>query len=192
MTAAYLVLDLINDIVDPKGPSRDGFAAEAARRDVLNNTAAALVRARAAKVRIIYVRVGFSPGYPECPTVPWSRFFKARQNGLFRLGEWGTEIHAAVAPHEEDPVVLKHRVSPFHATTLDPILRANGIDTLFVSGISSNAVVQAAVREGHDRDYRMVVLEDCCSALNADEHESAIRLLNGFATIASSKAVDFG
>ena len=192
MTAAYLVLDLINDIVDPKGPSRDGFAAEAARRDVLNNTAAALVRARTAKVRIIYVRVGFSPGYPECPTVPWSRFFKARQNGLFRLGEWGTEIHAAVAPHEEDPVVLKHRVSPFHATTLDPILRANGIDTLFVSGISSNAVVQAAVREGHDRDYRMVVLEDCCSALNADEHESAIRLLNGFATIASSKAVDFG
>lgn len=191
MNAAYLVLDLIHDIVDPDGPSRTSFAAEAARRGVLGNTAAALGRAREAKLRIVYVRIGFSPGYPECPTVPWSRFAKARQNGLFKLGERGTEIHPAVAPHADDPVVLKHRVSPFHGTTLEPILRANGIDTLFVSGISSNAVVQAAVREGHDRDYRVVVLEDCCSASSAEEHETAIGLLGGFATTASSRTADF-
>lgn len=191
MTAAYLVLDLMNDIVDPNGPSRDGFAAEAARRGVLDNTAFALSRAREAKLRIVYVRVGFSPGYPECPTAPWSRFGKTQQNGWFKLGEWGTEIHFAVKPQASDPVVLKHRVSPFYSTTLEPILRANRVDTLFVSGVSSNAVVQAAVREGHDRDYRIVVLEDCCSALNGEEHQSAIRLLGGFASITSSKAVDF-
>src|SRR6202035_3273300 len=73
----------------------------------------------------------------------------------------------------------------------DPILRAGGVETLFVSGVSGNAVVQAAVREGHDRDYRIVLLEDCCSALNAEEHDAAIRLLSGFASISSSKAVDF-
>jgi len=73
----------------------------------------------------------------------------------------------------------------------DPILRAGGVETLFVSGVSGNAVVQAAIREGHDRDYRIVLLEDCCSALNAEEHDAAIRLLSGFASISSSKAVDF-
>ena len=191
MKAAVLVLDLMNDIVDPQGPSRQTFAAEAARRNILDNAAFALGRARQAQKQVIYVRVGFSPGYPECPTVPWSRFARAREAGLFKLGEWGTEIHPAVAPRPGEAIVLKHRVSPFHATTLEPILRTNGVDTLVVFGVSTNAVVQAAVREGHDRDYHMVLVEDCCSALSADEHDAAVRLLASFAEISTSKTLDF-
>ena len=58
---------------------------------------------------------------------------------------------------------------------------------IYCSGISTNAVVQAAVREGHDRDYEMVLLEDCCCALSAEEHESAIKLLQRFCRVTSSK-----
>ena len=157
---------------------------------MLENGAVALSRARHAKQQVIYVKVGFSEGYPECPTAPWSRFARVRDAGIFRLGQWGTEIHRTVAPREDDAVVVKHRVSPFYATTLDAVLRANSIDTLVAFGVSTNAVVQAAVREGHDRDYRMILLEDCCSALNAEEHDAAVRLLASFATITNSKTVD--
>lgn len=190
MTTAFLALDLMNDIVDPEGPSRQTFAAEVARRNVLENAAFALDRARRAHKQVIYVKVGFSDGYPECPTAPWSRFARAREVGIFKLGQWGTEIHRRVAPQAGDAVIVKHRVSPFYATTLEPILHANAVDTLVVFGVSTNAVVQAAVREGHDRDYRMILLEDCCSALNAEEHESSVRLLTSFATITTSKALD--
>jgi nicotinamidase-related amidase len=49
----------------------------------------------------------------------------------------------------------------------------------------------AGLRLGHDRDYEMVLLEDCCCALSAEEHESAIKLLQRFCKITSSKDVAF-
>ena len=76
--------------------------------------------------------------------------------------------------------IVKHRVSPFYSTSLEAILRANGIRRIYGSCVSTNAVVQATVREGHDRDYEMVVLEDACCGLSTDEHESAIKSLQRF------------
>ena len=187
----YLVLDLINDLVHPGGAHGSvGFGPEARRRHVLEHTAHALEKARAAAVRIAYMRVGFSPDYRECPAAS-PRFSKARDNGWFKLGTWATEVHEMVRPRPEDFDIVKHRVSPFYGTTLDPILRAQGIHQLYVSGVSTNAVVQAAVREGHDRDYEMVVLEDCCSAMSEEEHDAAIGLLQGFGAITTSGNVMF-
>src|SRR5581483_6658175 len=168
--AIYLVGDMINDLVHEDGPNgKKGYGPILARRNVIANTAEAIRKARAAGVPIGYVRVGFSEGYPECP--PKSRIFQgAKAAGLFKLGTWGTEVHPALAPQPGDFDIVKHRVSPFYGTSLEPILRANGIERLYLSGVSTNAVVQSAVREGHDRDYECILLEDCCSALTEEEH----------------------
>jgi nicotinamidase-related amidase len=148
----------------------------------------AIDKARAAGLRIGFVRVGFSPDYRECP--PNSPIFSgARKNGVFKLGEWGTQVHPDLAQQPGDFDIVKHRVSPFYATTLEAILRAHGIRRIYCSGISTNAVVQAMVREGHDRDYEMVVLEDCCCALSAEEHQMAIATLKRFCRLTSSEEV---
>ena len=87
-------------------------------------------KARAAGVKIAYVRVGFSPDYRECP--PNSPVFGgAKKNGLFKLGAWGTEIHPEIAPQPQDFMITKHRVSPYYATPLEAILRAKGIAEIF-------------------------------------------------------------
>jgi nicotinamidase-related amidase len=74
---------------------------------------------------------------------------------------------------------------------LEAILRANQIEKIYCSGISTNAVVQATVREGHDRDYQMVVLEDCCCGVSTEEHENAITGLRRFCQITTAHDVDF-
>lgn len=191
MSTVFLVLDLINDIVHADGPNGEaGFGPEVRRRNVLENTAVALARARRAGTHIGYVRVGFSAGYVECPP-DTPRFRKARERGILQLGTWGTRVHDAVPPAADDFDVIKHRVSPFYGTTLEPTLRALRASTLVVAGVSTNAVVQSAVREGHDRDYRMVVLEDACSAMTADEHDAAMGLLAGFCEVSTAAAVEF-
>ena len=187
----YLALDMENDLVHVDGPNGKAPYGEQARaRRIVENTRSALDKARAAGLRVGFVRVGFSPDYRECPANS-PIFSGARKNGIFKLGEWGTQVHPDLGVQPGDFDIVKHRVSPFHGTTLDLILRTHDVRRIYCSGISTNAVVQAAVREGHDRDYEMVLLEDCCCALSAEEHESAIKLLQRFCKITSSKDVAF-
>jgi len=187
----YLVLDMMNDLVHADGPNGKAAYGEQVRsRRVLENTRRAIDKARAAGVPVGFVRVGFSSDYRECP--PNSPIFSgARKNGIFKLGTWGTEVHADLGQQAGDFDIVKHRVSPFYGTTLEPILRAHGITRIVCSGISTNAVVQATVREGHDRDYEIVVIEDACCALSADEHEGAMKNLQRFCRIATSSDVAF-
>jgi nicotinamidase-related amidase len=187
----YLVLDMMNDLVHADGPNGKAAYGEQVRgRHIIENTRQALDKARAAGLHIGFVRVGFSPDYRECP--PNSPIFSgARKNGIFKLGTWGTEVHPDLGQRPGDFDIVKHRVSPFYSTSLEAILRAKGVKRIYCSGVSTNAVVQATVREGHDRDYEIVVLEDGCCGLSAEEHENAIKGLQRFCRITTSKEVVF-
>ncbi|RYY96927.1 MAG: cysteine hydrolase, partial [Comamonadaceae bacterium] len=147
-------------------------------------------KARAAGIAVGFVRVGFSEGYPECPAGS-PVFGGAPKAGLFQLGKWGTEIHEALQERAGDVQVVKHRVSPFYSTTLMAQLRAQGITRIYCSGVSTQAVVQAAVRDGHDRDFEMVVLEDCCCAHSDQEHANSMGSLARFCKVTSSADVEF-
>jgi nicotinamidase-related amidase len=137
-----------------------------------------------------FVRVGFSSDYRECP--PASPIFsKARDNGLFQLGTPGTEVHPALGQQPGDFDIVKHRVSPFYATSLEAILRAKGIERLILCGVSTNGVVHSGARDAHDRDYECIILEDCCAGVSEAEHEHAIACLGRYATILNSDAFDF-
>lgn len=189
--AMYLVLDMINDLVHEDGPNgKKGYGPELARRNTIANTAEALRKARAAGVRIGYVRIGFSPDYRECP--PNSKIFQgAKKAGMFRLGTWGTEVHPALAPRPPDYDIVKHRVSPFYATSLEAILRANGIQRLYLSGVSTSGAVLSGAKDGHDRDYDVYVVEDCCCALSEEQHLAVVDQMKRLTTILTVNEVTF-
>ncbi|HYZ33206.1 MAG TPA: cysteine hydrolase [Crenalkalicoccus sp.] len=191
MRSIYLVLDMENDLVAADGPNGKGpLGQQVQGRGIIGRTKNAIAKARAAGLPVGYVRVGFSPDYRECPSTS-AIFSGARQHGLFQLGTRGTEVHAEIAPQPGDFDIVKHRVSPFYGTGLEPILRAHRIERIFCSGVSTVAVLQATVRDAHDRDYAVTVLEDCCAAATAEDHEAGIRALQRFAVFTSSDAVDF-
>ncbi|WP_287147790.1 isochorismatase family cysteine hydrolase, partial [Aeromonas sp.] len=77
-----------------------------------------------------------------------------------------------------DLVLTKPRVSPFDGTALEPALRANRIDHLYLCGVSTSWAIQAA-----DRDYAITILEDACAAADASEHHGSLRMLGRIAEI---------
>jgi nicotinamidase-related amidase len=185
-----LVMDMINDLVAEDGFGAKTYGVQIGERNVLANVAAAIAAARRAKVAVGYVRIGFSADYRECP--PASPIFTgARKNGVFQLGSRGTQVHPAIAPEPQDFDIVKHRVSPFHATALEAILSANRIERIVMCGVSTNGVVQSGVRDAHDRDFEAVVLEDCCAGASPEEHRHAIACLDRFATILPQDRFDF-
>jgi nicotinamidase-related amidase len=70
-------------------------------------------------------------------------------------------------------------------------LRALGIQRIYCSGVSTQAVVQATVRDAHDRDYDVVVLEDCTAAHSEDEHRHSMQSIGRFCRTGTSDTVDF-
>ncbi|KAA2266432.1 cysteine hydrolase [Solihabitans fulvus] len=181
--SALLVLDLINDLVHPDGTlAASGPLAHATDRGVLDRAAVAVGRARAAGVPVIYVVIGFSPDLSDFPAD--SPLFGVVPDELVpRLGTWGTQVHDAVRPADGEPVVRKSRVSPFHGTELAELLEARGVDTLLLAGVTTDLVVLSTAREGHDRDYRIEVLEDATATADQELHEAALSVLRRTATI---------
>ncbi|MDB5725498.1 MAG: Nicotinamidase-like amidase [Novosphingobium sp.] len=186
----FLVMDMMNDLVAADGFSAQSYGVQVAERHVLQNTAAAIAAARAAGAKVGFVRVGFSGDYREAP-INSPIFSGARKNGIFQLGTWGTEVHPALTRQEGDFDIVKHRVSPFYGTALEPILRANAIQRIVMCGVSTNGVVHSGAREAHDRDYEVVILEDCCAGVTADEHVHAIACMGRYGNIVNSAEFDW-
>ena len=186
----FLVMDMMNDLVAENGFNATTYGVQVKERNVLANTASAIAAARKAAAKVGYVRVGFSSDYREAPAES-PIFSGARKNGIFQLGTWGTEVHDALKPADGDFDIVKHRVSPFYGTSLEPILRANGIERIVMCGVSTNGVVHSGAREAHDRDYEVVILEDCCAGVTPDEHTHAIACLGRYGKIVNSAEFDW-
>jgi nicotinamidase-related amidase len=112
----------------------------------------------------------FRPGYVEISErnkVFWER----KQSGQPPIGDPLQLIHPAVLPIPGEVVVGKHRVNALYGTALDPIWRANNIDTLIILGYATSGVVLSTVRYAADLDYRLVVVEDCCADQDPAVHD---------------------
>ena len=162
---AVLVMDYQSEVVTMLG---------APAAAALERAGGLIVAARARGLSVIYVVVGFRPGYPELN--PRNASFAAvAQSGRFVAATPGADIAPAVGPAAGEVVVVKHRVSAFAGTDLEMILRAKGIDTLVLLGFATSGVVLSTVRHAADADYRLVVVEDCC----ADRDDEVHRVLTG-------------
>ena len=118
---------------------------------------------------VIHVVVAYRPGYPEVsPRNPQFRWLKA--NGMALAGSEGAAIHPSAGAREGEPIVVKHRISPFVGTDLERLLRANDIDTLVLAGVHTSGVVLSAVCHAVDLDYRLIVVRDCCADPDVELH----------------------
>jgi nicotinamidase-related amidase len=136
----------------------DRFADDA---EYLPRLGKAISAARAAGVPVIYVVVGFRPGYPEVSERN-AAFSRIAASGAFAGPDPAAEVHPAIAPAPGEATVTKRRVSAFAGSDLDMLLRARDIDSLVLAGVATSGVVLSTVRLAADLDYRLTVLSDGC------------------------------
>jgi nicotinamidase-related amidase len=158
-STALLIMDVQQGIVDRFG-GEPGY---------LPGLGSAITAARQAGIPVIYVVVGFRPGYPEVS--PRNKSFAAVAGaGRFTDGDPSREVHPAVAPAPADVVVTKRRVSGFAGSDLDVVLRAQGIGHLVLTGIATSGVVLSTLRQAADLDYQLTVLADGCLDADPEVH----------------------
>ena len=70
------------------------------------------------------------------------------------------------------------RWNAFHQTSLDLLLRSRSIDTIIISGGSTDVGIAATVFGGRDMDFNMIVVRDACATNHAQEaHDTLMDLL---------------
>jgi biuret amidohydrolase len=181
MKTAFIGLDYIVDITCLEGKIGRS-AKQVIERHVIAHANQAIALARSKAWLIIQVKVGFSASYVEQPKQS-PLFGQVHSLTALNLAEPGTHFHPQLDVQADDVVIIKHRVSPFYATGLAAVLSANAIERLIVAGVSSTLVVQSTVREAHDRDYQVLVLEQACAAPSSEEHHNAMQLLTSIARL---------
>ena len=184
VNTALIVLDLENDLIHPEGKLARN-AKMVIENSVIAKTNAAIQWARQRDALVIFVRVGFSQDYVECPTAS-PLFSYVQQAKALQLNTWGTELDSHLDVGENDVMITKHRVSAFYATPLQAILTARKIQQVMLCGVSTDFAVQTTAREAHDRDYQVSIVQDACAANSIEEHRNTIQLLEKFCIIVNS------
>jgi nicotinamidase-related amidase len=159
---ALLVLDYQNGIVAQLPDTEP----------LLDRVGAAVDNVRAHGGQVGWVRVGFTDA--DFDAIPETSVFfgrtSAEQRPVLHADAPTTQVHARFAPLAGDIAVRKVRVGAFTTTDLDQQLRARGITTLVLAGLSTSGAVLSTVREAMDRDYRIVVLRDACADRDPETH----------------------
>ena len=138
-------------------------------RQVPEKTQSLQRAARDAGLFVCYCATVFRPGYVEISERN-KTFRERKHSGQPPIDDPVQLIHPAVLPAAGEVVVGKHRVNALYGTALDPILRANDIDTLIILGYATSGVVLSTTRYAADLDYRLVVVEDCCADQDPEVH----------------------
>ncbi len=138
--------------------------------------------ARGAGVPVYLVRIGFSADYREISA--------NNQNGqmIRSFGLFTNDAIPDVLRGSGDTEITAHRVSAFKGTDLDLSLRARGIDTLMMAGITTSGVVVSTLAEASDLDYRILLIADGCFEPDAAAQEALLRV--PFATRAEITTTD--
>jgi biuret amidohydrolase len=130
-------------------------------------------------VRVVYVRLGSAHrDYRDMPARQreYIRTIE-RQGGVQDLLWSGSplfKIRREIAPEPGDVVIDKTTFGAFNGSDIDATLRATGIDTLLVTGVSTNLCVETTARDAADRGYGVILIDECTADYDAQAQEAAL------------------
>lgn len=135
-----------------------------------DNAAALLGAARAAKIPIAHTRVAYAA---DCSD---GGVFIRKIKALHLFAEGGDPALQAFDPALEplpgETVVVKQYASAFFGTSLAPTLRAKGVDTLLIAGVSTSGCIRATAIDACQNGFIPIVVADAVGDRDRNVHEA--------------------
>jgi nicotinamidase-related amidase len=98
-----------------------------------------------------------------------------RRKGHLVVGTATAAIHDDLTVEPSDLVCHRsHGMAPFTGTDLDATLRGYDIDTVVLSGVSTNIALPGAATEAVALGYNVVLAEDCTAGATTETHQMQV------------------
>lgn len=162
---------------DAAGPYRQRIAAE-----VVPNTVRLIGAFRSAGQPIAYTGVGTRTGDGN-DLAGWLQAFDGIASQMIGKPVWPSVDEAdwgmddSVAARDGEIIVEKTTADPFISTELAELLRARGVTTVVVCGLTTDVCVAATARGAADRDFVTIVAEDACTTLSEQLHRASLEII---------------
>jgi nicotinamidase-related amidase len=160
---ALLLIDVISDFEFEDGEELFNSALPAVR-------CIAALKKRAVKegIPVIYINDNFGN---------WRDDFQKIVKSCLRENVRGGEIVKLVKPEAEDYFVLKPKHSAFYSTTLDLLLEELKVETLILTGFSTDICVLFTANDAYMRGFQLYVPEDCVAAVKPSENKRSLKYI---------------
>ena len=182
---ALLVIDMQRDFLLPEGYAAQAGLDIAPLVATIRPIGKLLSVGRKAGLLIVHTREGHLPDLSDCPPYKLERSRRAgaeigSKGPLGRLlvrGEVGHDFVEAVRPLEQEIVIDKSGYSAFAHTGLQQVLTKRGIETLLMTGVTTEVCVSSTLRAAIDLGYRCITVADACASGNLDLHKAALAMI---------------
>ncbi len=150
---------------------------------------------RSHSIPIIYHKETFRPGHPELKLrrrgyVRGSgRVLKLPEENMAVRGQWGSETLDELKPVSEKPEfeIDNARVDPFTCSEFEPLLRNLERNIVVLVGLATNFGIEMTARSANERDYGVIILEDCVDRMLGEYSERTLtELLPYYGRVMSS------
>ena len=156
-----LVIDMLNDFMNPKGTLYCGDEA----RKIIPIVRSLVDRFSAEQQQVIYLRDAHAPNDKE---------FELFDPHAVK-GTWGSEIIPELTPPEGAMVVDKTRFSAFFGNNLAAILEESNPGEVWVAGVCTSICVMDTTGDLRNRDYNTVIPVDAVADFDQEFHDFSLK-----------------
>jgi nicotinamidase-related amidase len=115
--------------------------------------------ARAKGVPVVFTTTAYA--VTEGPNTDMGLWHHKIPVEVLQLGTDAVAIDERIAPDPGEQVIVKKRASAFHGTYLAGFLRAHGVDTVIVTGVTMAGCVRHTVEDAIAEGFRPIVVREC-------------------------------
>ncbi|MEU5876383.1 cysteine hydrolase [Spirillospora sp. NPDC047279] len=89
-------------------------------------------------------------------------------------GPMREQIHSALVPAGDEPVLAKSSFSAFATTDLHERLQSAGVGRVVIAGVATSGTVLSTARWAHDLGYEVAVCADACADPDPRAHAALV------------------
>ena len=161
--AALLVIDMQNAFLE------EGSMLEvAAGRQIVAKLNLLISECRQLGVPVIWVQLDSSEPYGGLLLEKYPALREHRV--LFKDDPSFALYRELPGPESHEYRIVKHKYDAFHDTDLDTLLRSLGLDTLIITGVTTNCCCESTARSAFERNYRVAFTSDATAAFEERLH----------------------
>ncbi|NLL91962.1 MAG: cysteine hydrolase [Ruminococcaceae bacterium] len=157
---AVLVVDMQNDFISKEGSmfNRMGHA-------MVDKLAAFINACRDKGIMIVYIKTNMrKDGKDIGKFADFCQPLKDRK--ALMKDTIGGEIYSELPVLEEDIIIVKQKYSAFYGTNLDNVLSCNGIDTVVITGVNTEACCLSTARDAGFRNMDVAFISDLTGTID--------------------------